>query len=665
MAGKRKKICLVAPRLNTTGAENDCGSFFLNLAQLLAELENWETTILFSGLATQEALNLNRSFFAGKNVDLVSVQHDLLPLRPHGRSNEWFIEYSIDIADYLERSGFDTAVFSTSQGNGFSTIQRKKTGISLCNLHTILAYEPSAGEIRNEYGLWPSIPHVNMRQSYMEEYCLKYSDQIVTNHLSELEKSIRIENPGKIVLLSDPGQNKSSVKNKTENVDFRKLTIVGGTDANLLLPWLVEQLMAAYRENGGLPFAAINFLNFTGETPSVSLSRKGIPCERMVAELSDQLDGVNITSAREDIDLYLRENRPHLVWAESFSSLYNHTLYAALERGYACFAMDRPGSRAIVKNSSLLQSRNIPAALQAPERYCIKRDSLIDQSDSRAGWISLLEGPRRSKAWEISSTPMISICIAHYNYGQYLPALLRSLSQQTYQNLEVVVTDDGSTDQESIDEFRSLSESYSGKNWHFYTKENEGIGKTRNFSVKQSSGNYLIFMDADNLALPEMAEVFALGMQRSDSDCLSCHYDAFEEELPDIAGIQPLWRFAPLGGPLELGLIKNVFGDANFCIKRQVFEALSGFGVDRSTSYEDWEFLARLVLKGYSLDVINRVLFKLRVQQQSYSRNTNQRRNMQRVFNTYYQQGFELNEHIVEELLYPYFLNNLKHTAKE
>jgi glycosyltransferase involved in cell wall biosynthesis len=664
LLSRNNNICLVAPFLNTNGVENNCGSLFFSLAHFLADSEDIETTIIYSGFTSEKRTTQLKDYYTNLGIDFVSVQHDLVPLRPHGRSNEWFIEYSIDIADYLERNSFNTAVFSLAAGNGFAALQRKKLGTSLTDLHTVVVNERIARDIRNIFGLWPSIPHVNMRQSFMEEYCLTSSDEVVIHHSSHRENLDTHTDEEKVVLVPPPSFSKDS--KTAAKPDYSRLTIIGGTDANLILPDLLDTLFQANKKAGKLPFTTINFVNFTGNIPSVNIASEGQACESAIAELSDQLSGITVSNNSVDVADHLRKSEPHLVWADSYSSFYNHTLRAALANGHSCLATNISGNRAAVNQTLLLNPDDVELALLSPHEHCLNRDSLLDPGDVESVWLALLRGDNHSPAKVVSNSPKVSICIAHYNYGQYLPELLNSLAAQTYENIEVIVTDDGSTDPDSISEFKALSQSYNDSNWHFYSKENEGIGCTRNFSVQKSSGDLLLFMDADNVALPQMTEVFIRGMNHSTSDCLSCHFDAFEDELPENNLLKPIWRFAPLGGPVELGLIKNVFGDANFCIKRQVFDDLGGFGEDRTTSYEDWEFLARLVLRGFKLDVINRVLFLLRVQSESYSRNSNQRRNMERVFKTYYKEGFVLNEKIAGELLYPYFLNHLSsHKVKK
>lgn len=215
--------------------------------------------------------------------------------------------------------------------------------------------------------------------------------------------------------------------------------------------------------------------------------------------------------------------------------------------------------------------------------------------------------------------PLVSICVAHFNDGRNLVHLLKSIEASDYKNFEVVVVDDGSTDVQSLKIVKSLESTYGSDSWRFILKdENESIGPTRNFAVTQAKGELIIFMDSDNLATKTMISDFVRGILKSGADCLTCGMIQFkgDDGAPGKDGYIGQWL--PLGACLELGFTDNVFGDANFCIKKSVFKTLGGFCGIRGHVADDWEFLSRLVLKGFSLDVIPKGLFFYRVRSGSW-----------------------------------------------
>ncbi len=226
------------------------------------------------------------------------------------------------------------------------------------------------------------------------------------------------------------------------------------------------------------------------------------------------------------------------------------------------------------------------------------------------------------KSQEAKPNPLVSICVAHFNDGQNLSYLLKSIDENDYQDFEVIVVDDGSTDEESLSVIKSLMAKYASNSWRFILKEeNESIGPTRNFAVSNAIGEFIIFMDSDNLATKTMIKDFVKGMLVSGADCLTCSMIQFTGEggNPPTSNMTGCWM--PLGECIEAGLYSNVFGDANFCVKKSVFVTLDGFCGVRGEVADDWEFLARLVLAGFSLDVIPKGIFLYRVRQGSWLQN--------------------------------------------
>jgi glycosyltransferase involved in cell wall biosynthesis len=217
--------------------------------------------------------------------------------------------------------------------------------------------------------------------------------------------------------------------------------------------------------------------------------------------------------------------------------------------------------------------------------------------------------------------PSFEICIAHYNHGAFLSELLKSLTRQTYLNFTVCIVDDGSTDPSSKEEFQKLRQLYQPYGWKFIEQSNQGPSIARNMAVKQSSADYLVFMDSDNLAAPKMLEVFAKAIIQLNMDCISCWFTAFKEEgTIDTLQQNSTYVHCPLGGSNINGLYENVYGDTNFAIRRSVFNELGGFSGDRSFPWEDWLFLLKLNLQLKTFDVVPETLFYYRLASKSRSR---------------------------------------------
>ena len=128
---------------------------------------------------------------------------------------------------------------------------------------------------------------------------------------------------------------------------------------------------------------------------------------------------------------------------------------------------------------------------------------------------------------------MISVIIPIYNLENYLTNCLDSLLAQTYADMEVILVDDGSTD-ESL----AICREYAAKDSRFkvIVKTNGGVSSARNTGLDAATGNFIAFVDGDDIVSPDYFECLLNGMQENTvlSMCMYqriCAYNcAFDEE---------------------------------------------------------------------------------------------------------------------------------------
>lgn len=100
----------------------------------------------------------------------------------------------------------------------------------------------------------------------------------------------------------------------------------------------------------------------------------------------------------------------------------------------------------------------------------------------------------------------ISIIVPLFNKGKYIKNTVQTLLNQTYDDYEVIIVDDGSTD----DSFKIVKESFNSDKIKIFQKENGGPSSARNFGVLKALGEWIVFLDADDMLLPYALEYFNL-----------------------------------------------------------------------------------------------------------------------------------------------------------
>lgn len=202
--------------------------------------------------------------------------------------------------------------------------------------------------------------------------------------------------------------------------------------------------------------------------------------------------------------------------------------------------------------------------------------------------------------------PLVSVIIPNYNYARYIREAIDSALAQTYPNIEVIVVDDGSKD-----ESQKISESY-GDRIITILQENSGVAAARNNGVKNSSGEYLAFLDADDVWLPRKIEK-QVDLFESQQDLGLVHVGVKEI---DTSGNMLQTRLDGMSGnvshefllferPVVLG------GGSGMMIPHRVFDELEGFDLLLLTS-ADWDLFYR-VSRSYKIGFVPEVLLKYRI----------------------------------------------------
>src|SRR4051794_12071712 len=115
-------------------------------------------------------------------------------------------------------------------------------------------------------------------------------------------------------------------------------------------------------------------------------------------------------------------------------------------------------------------------------------------------------------------SPPVSVIVPVYNVGEYLLPCLTSITDQTQKSLEVIVVDDGSTDGsgELVEEFARGRDG-----WRVLHVPNGGLGRARNIGLEHATGEYVAFLDSDDIVPRDAYELLHHALRQSGSDIAS------------------------------------------------------------------------------------------------------------------------------------------------
>lgn len=197
--------------------------------------------------------------------------------------------------------------------------------------------------------------------------------------------------------------------------------------------------------------------------------------------------------------------------------------------------------------------------------------------------------------------PKVSIIISCYNQAEYVGESIESALKQTYENLEIVCINDGSTDNSS-EVIKSYAEKY--KNIVFLDeKTNRGVCCARNMAIAASSGEYILPLDADDKIEPQYVEKAARVLHNNPKvGIVYCKADFFGRK-------HGLWKLEEFD-KRKIIFENQIFNSSLF--RKKDFNEIGGYKDYMKYGCEDWDLWLSFVEKGVEVYRINEVLFHYR-----------------------------------------------------
>jgi glycosyltransferase involved in cell wall biosynthesis len=205
---------------------------------------------------------------------------------------------------------------------------------------------------------------------------------------------------------------------------------------------------------------------------------------------------------------------------------------------------------------------------------------------------------------------LVSIIIPCYNSANYISETIKSVLAQTYKNFELIIIDDGSTDRSA-----EIITFFHDERIIYNYQKNSGAPAAKNNAIKKAKGNYISFLDSDDLWEREKIEKQLSIIDRFDA--VFCDYKIIDENGV-LTGQQTMpMIYEPeqaknqiLEGNIILGSSSSVIAH------RKVIEHV-GFFSENLTMGEDWDYWFRMIWSDYQLGFIDEKLVRIRMREGS------------------------------------------------
>jgi glycosyltransferase involved in cell wall biosynthesis len=218
----------------------------------------------------------------------------------------------------------------------------------------------------------------------------------------------------------------------------------------------------------------------------------------------------------------------------------------------------------------------------------------------------------------------VSVIIPTYNYCHFLGEAIQSVLEQTFSDFELIVVDDGSTDNT-----KEVVDSFGDSRIRYIYQENRGVSAARNTGIKVSSGEYVAFLDSDDMWLPENLELKVKVLDsRSDVALICSDAYVFNDDTSDILG--RLWHDKKSADRVNLQRVskqplKEMLSRGGFIapqltvVRREVFTEVGYFDESLYVG-EDWDMFIRIFLR-FPIEVLDKPLVRMRKHRDSLTAN--------------------------------------------
>ncbi len=195
-----------------------------------------------------------------------------------------------------------------------------------------------------------------------------------------------------------------------------------------------------------------------------------------------------------------------------------------------------------------------------------------------------------------------SIVIPVYNVEDYIDKCLNSIRKQTYDNFEAIIVNDGSPDNSEVIIKKYLKD----KRFRYYKKENGGLSDARNYGVKYTTGDYLLFIDSDDYIDKSLLEKINEILESKQVDVVRFNLNLVDDEGNLIRSAGDLYETDDTKESILQSIIASGFVEAAcFYAYNLTFWRKNNFQYSKGKIHEDYGLTPLVLSKARNIKVLN------------------------------------------------------------
>ena len=228
---------------------------------------------------------------------------------------------------------------------------------------------------------------------------------------------------------------------------------------------------------------------------------------------------------------------------------------------------------------------------------------------------------RRAKAAR-AETPPVTVCIVHHERPALLRMAIDSVLEQDYPAFDAVLVDDGSESAAALQTLDAVEAQFAPRGWRVLRQENRYAGAARNTAASAARGEWLLFLDDDNVLFPDAITRLVRAALFCGAHCVPASAIRFSgngDPRHNTASHGHPVRF--LGAARAWNRLRNVAGDTCALVRRDTFHTVGGYPEEFRLWLQDMCFNNRLIHAGYRIEPLPDPVYYYRIAPLSPQRN--------------------------------------------
>jgi len=644
---RRTRVCLITAEIASAGSSGGIGAAFLELAKLLADCDSIDLTVLYANHWEAGQAKVRNSLSAISEQYRVHIEvydptlYVTPPFTPEKLSYgvlQWMLSHK---QGELGEACWDIVHFHDYKGLGYyPTLYNRQKPRAIAGKIILQTHGPTRWALEANNKFWSH--EEQLVTDFLEKKSIEYCDHLISpsryliDWFNDNKWILAGGDQRQVSVLQNPrtpiASNASQSSDSCPDV-IREIVFFGRHEERKGLPFFmsaINKLIQSEITFSDITITVLGGLGDIGDAPSLI-------CLREATRGWSNLDFRLITNYnRPEATAYLANNgHEKLVCICSPYENSPYTVVEAIEAGCKVIMSDAGGSKELIdiesgfKGIISMDAESLSAAIQDaicnPSLY--KAAFRYTTEDIRSTWQEIhalgstpcqnglaVQTPYHQAA-SCNHLPLVSFIITHFQRPLKLLEAVASALLQTYPRLEIIVVDDGS-DLQALElvkhKVKPLLDLCDGK---LIFRENGYLGAARNSGLGQATGDFVVFMDDDDIAMPDLVATLVESAINSSSDItvalntympVSCrdHW-----RIKRFAKDYPLPSYIPIGHIESLAPLHNLYGGCTSLIKTSAIRGIGGYTELRDVGHEDYELYARLVGAGASLMVHPEVLY--------------------------------------------------------